>query len=147
MNLGLQGKLAVVSGSTAGIGLAIVTALAVEGATVVVNGRTEARVAEALEKIRNRVSGANLRGVAADLGTATGVDAFLKQAPDADVGSANGADGSADGSRQTNRGSAHGGRQTNRADRASRGYDPSGDVERRQRRLSQWRSKNGRWSV
>src|SRR5580692_3960746 len=85
MNLGLQGKLAVVSGSTAGIGLAIATALAVEGATVVVNGRTEARVAEALEKIRNRVSGANLRGVAADLGTATGVDAFLKQAPDADV--------------------------------------------------------------
>src|SRR5580704_17818306 len=85
MNLGLQGKLAVVSGSTAGIGLAIATALAVEGATVVVNGRTEARVAEAHERIRNRVPGANLRGVAADLGTATGVDAFLKQAPDADV--------------------------------------------------------------
>jgi NAD(P)-dependent dehydrogenase (short-subunit alcohol dehydrogenase family) len=57
MNLGLQGKMAVASGSTAGIGLAIATALAVEGATVVVNGRTEARVAEALEKIRNRVSG------------------------------------------------------------------------------------------
>ena len=52
MDLGLKGKTAVVSGSTAGIGLAIATALAAEGATVVINGRTEARVAAALEKIR-----------------------------------------------------------------------------------------------
>ena len=44
MKLGLRGKAAVVSGSTAGIGLAIATALAAEGAKVVVNGRTEARV-------------------------------------------------------------------------------------------------------
>jgi NAD(P)-dependent dehydrogenase (short-subunit alcohol dehydrogenase family) len=85
MNLGLQGKIAVVSGSTAGIGLAIATALAAENAHVVINGRTEARVAAALEKIRQRVANANVRGVAADLGTASGVGAFLKQAPDADV--------------------------------------------------------------
>ncbi len=85
MNLGLQGKIAVVSGSTAGIGLSIATALAAEGARVIVNGRTEARVTEAIEKIRERVSGADLRGVAADLGTASGVDAFLRKAPDADV--------------------------------------------------------------
>jgi NAD(P)-dependent dehydrogenase (short-subunit alcohol dehydrogenase family) len=85
MNLGLQGKLAVVSGSTAGIGLAIAAALATEGARVIVNGRTEERVAAAIENIRQRVPGADLRGVAADLGTAEGVDAFLKRAPDADV--------------------------------------------------------------
>jgi NAD(P)-dependent dehydrogenase (short-subunit alcohol dehydrogenase family) len=85
MNLGLQGKIAVVSGSTAGIGLAIATALAAEGARVIINGRTEERVGAALEKIRQRVSGADLRGVAADLGTAAGVDAFLRKAPDADV--------------------------------------------------------------
>jgi NAD(P)-dependent dehydrogenase (short-subunit alcohol dehydrogenase family) len=85
MNLGLQGKIAVVSGSTAGIGLSIATALATEGARVIINGRTEARVTEAIEKIRQRVSGADLRGVAADLGTAAGVDAFLRKAPDADV--------------------------------------------------------------
>jgi NADP-dependent 3-hydroxy acid dehydrogenase YdfG len=65
MVLGLRGKAAVVSGSTAGIGLAIATALATEGAKVVVNGRTEARVAAALDKIRQRVANAELRGVAA----------------------------------------------------------------------------------
>ena len=85
MNLGLQGKLAVVSGSTAGIGLAIATALAAEGATVVVNGRTQARVDAALKTIRQGVAGADLRGVAADLGTAAGVESFLQQIPIADV--------------------------------------------------------------
>ena len=85
MNLGLQGKLAVVSGSTAGIGLAIAIALASEGARVIINGRTEERVSAALEKIRERVPSADLRGVAADLGSASGVEAFLKKAPDADV--------------------------------------------------------------
>jgi NAD(P)-dependent dehydrogenase (short-subunit alcohol dehydrogenase family) len=85
MNLGLQGKLAVVSGSTAGIGLAIAIALASEGARVIINGRTEERVSAALEKIRERAPSADLRGVAADLGSASGVEAFLKKAPDADV--------------------------------------------------------------
>lgn len=85
MDFGLKGKTAVVSGSTAGIGFAIAATLAAEGAKVVVNGRTEARVAAALEQIRQRVNDADVRGVAADLGTAGGVNAFVKQAPDADV--------------------------------------------------------------
>jgi NAD(P)-dependent dehydrogenase (short-subunit alcohol dehydrogenase family) len=85
MDFGLKGKKAVVSGSTAGIGLAIATALAAEGANVVVNGRTEARVNSALEKIRQHHKTANLQGIAADLGTASGVEAFVKQVPNADV--------------------------------------------------------------
>ncbi len=85
MDLGLKGKTAVVSGSTAGIGFATAVALAAEGAKVVVNGRTEERVTSALEKIRKRVANADLRGVPADLGSATGVESFLKQVPDADV--------------------------------------------------------------
>ncbi len=85
MNLGLQGKSAVVSGSTAGIGLATATALAAEGATVVVNGRTQARVDAALKAIQKHVASAELRGVAADLGTAAGVESFLHQVPAADV--------------------------------------------------------------
>jgi NAD(P)-dependent dehydrogenase (short-subunit alcohol dehydrogenase family) len=85
MNLELQDKTAVVSGSTAGIGLAIAMALAAEGARVVVNGRTEGRVTAALGKIRQRVPKAEARGVAADLGTSTGVDLFLKQVTAADV--------------------------------------------------------------
>jgi NAD(P)-dependent dehydrogenase (short-subunit alcohol dehydrogenase family) len=85
MNLGLRGKLAVVSGSTAGIGFAIAAVLAQEGARVVINGRTEARVTTAVEKIRQRMKGAELIGVAADLGTAAGVNAFVKQIPEADI--------------------------------------------------------------
>jgi len=74
-----------VSGSTAGIGLAIATALAAEGTKVVVNGRTQARVDAALKAIQQRVPGADLRGVAADLGAAAGVESFLHQIPNADV--------------------------------------------------------------
>ena len=85
MNLGLQGKLAVVSGSTAGIGLAIAAAFAAEGAKVVVNGRTQARVDAAIQTIQKRVAAADLRGFAADLGTSQGVDAFLRQIPHADI--------------------------------------------------------------
>ena len=85
MDFGLKGKKAVVSGSTAGIGLAIATALAAEGAKVVVNGRTEARVNAALEKLRQRHKTADLEGVAADLGTASGVDSLVKQIPRADI--------------------------------------------------------------
>jgi len=85
MDFGLKGKKAAVSGSTAGIGLAIATALVAEGASVVVNGRTEARVNAALEKIRQQHKSADVKGIAADLGTAAGVEAFTKQLPHADV--------------------------------------------------------------
>src|SRR5271154_4850762 len=85
MDFGLKGKKAVVSGSTAGIGLAIATALAAEGASVVLNGRTQARVNAALETILQHFKFADLQGVAADLGTATGIEAFVKQVPHADV--------------------------------------------------------------
>ncbi len=64
MDLGLRGKIAVVSGSTAGIGLAIAAALAAEGAKVVVNGRTKLRVDAALISLQQSVPGADLRGVA-----------------------------------------------------------------------------------
>jgi len=85
MDFGLTGKIAVVSGSTAGIGFAIAAALAAEGAKVIVNGRTEARVNSALEKIREHHRTAALQGVAADLGTAGGVASFVSQVPHADV--------------------------------------------------------------
>jgi NAD(P)-dependent dehydrogenase (short-subunit alcohol dehydrogenase family) len=85
MDLGLQGKTAVVSGSTAGIGFAIAVTLASEGAKVVVNGRREARVSAALAQIRQRVKNADVRGVDADLGTSAGVEMLVKQVPDADI--------------------------------------------------------------
>jgi NAD(P)-dependent dehydrogenase (short-subunit alcohol dehydrogenase family) len=85
MDLGLKGKLAVVSGSTAGIGLAIARTLAREGARIVINGRTEKRVSAAEESIRMEMRGAEVQGVAADLGTAKGVEEFIKQVPAADI--------------------------------------------------------------
>jgi NAD(P)-dependent dehydrogenase (short-subunit alcohol dehydrogenase family) len=85
MDFGLKGKSAVVSGSTAGIGFAIAAALAAEGAHVIVNGRTAARVTTAIEQIRQRVKNADVRGIPADLGTSRGVESFLQQVPDADV--------------------------------------------------------------
>src|SRR5712664_2251021 len=85
MNLGVHARTAVVTGSTAGIGLAIAMALAAEGASVVVNGRTPARVTAAIERIRQTVPGARVQGVAADLGTAAGVETFVGEVPDADV--------------------------------------------------------------
>jgi NAD(P)-dependent dehydrogenase (short-subunit alcohol dehydrogenase family) len=85
MNLGLQGKLAAITGSTAGIGYAIAEALTAEGARVVINGRTQARVDSALERLRMNNRGAEFNGVAADLGTAKGIDAFIEAVPVADI--------------------------------------------------------------
>jgi NAD(P)-dependent dehydrogenase (short-subunit alcohol dehydrogenase family) len=82
MDLQLNGKTAVVTGSTAGIGLAIASLLAREGATVIINGRTQERVDEAIKRIGITD---NTRGVAADLATATGVEAFARQVPAADI--------------------------------------------------------------
>src|ERR1700681_4697567 len=85
MDLGLKGKIAVVTGSTAGIGFAIANTLAAEGAQVIVNGRTQARVDSAIEKIRQQTSKADVRGVAWDLGSADGVKAFTKVISNADI--------------------------------------------------------------
>jgi NAD(P)-dependent dehydrogenase (short-subunit alcohol dehydrogenase family) len=85
MNLGLQGKLAVISGSTAGIGYAIAAVLSDEGARVVINGRTQARVDAAIINLQRRNRGAEFGGVAADLGTAEGIEVLLKETPNADI--------------------------------------------------------------
>jgi NAD(P)-dependent dehydrogenase (short-subunit alcohol dehydrogenase family) len=66
MDYQLTGKICLVSGSTAGIGLAIATALAGEGAEVIVNSRTDDRVAEALEKIQQKFPGAKAHAFAGD---------------------------------------------------------------------------------
>jgi NAD(P)-dependent dehydrogenase (short-subunit alcohol dehydrogenase family) len=66
MDYQLTGKLCLVSGSTAGIGLAIATALAGEGAKVIINGRTDDRVAEAIDQIRAKFPEAKLEAYAGD---------------------------------------------------------------------------------
>jgi len=85
MDLQLQGKQALVTGSTAGIGFAAALGLAREGAEVVVNGRTQARVDQAAERIRTQVPGAQVRAVAADLSHAEGCAALISAVPELDV--------------------------------------------------------------
>jgi NAD(P)-dependent dehydrogenase (short-subunit alcohol dehydrogenase family) len=85
MDLQLTDKLALVSGSTKGIGLAIATGLAREGAKTIVNGRSEKSVAEALAKIRHTVPNAKLEGFAGDLSDAAVVDALVKKFSRVDI--------------------------------------------------------------
>src|SRR3954464_14536065 len=85
MDLPLQGKRDLVTGSTAGIGLAIAIQLAAEGAHVIVNGRTQKRVDEAVAVVKRDASGATVTGVAADLSTRQGHDALFAQLADVDV--------------------------------------------------------------
>jgi NAD(P)-dependent dehydrogenase (short-subunit alcohol dehydrogenase family) len=85
MDFGLKGKGALVTGSTAGIGFATARALAAEGASVTVNGRTEARVQDAVARLRSDVPGAHVDGIAADLGSSAGCSALLSRLPEVDV--------------------------------------------------------------
>jgi NAD(P)-dependent dehydrogenase (short-subunit alcohol dehydrogenase family) len=85
MDLQLRGKRALVTGSTAGIGLATVEALAREGADVIVNGRTIPRVEAAVARIRAVVPAVAVSGVAADVGTAEGCAAIVRAVPAVDV--------------------------------------------------------------
>ena len=85
MQIDLSDKLAIVSGSTAGIGFAIASGLAAAGATVVVNGRSQAAVDRAIAAIRDGQPDARVRGVAGDLGTAKGCAAFVAAEPKADI--------------------------------------------------------------
>lgn len=80
MNLQLENKTALVTGSTKGIGFAIARLLAAEGANIIVNGRSADSARAAAEKI-----GPRARGVAADVSTATGCTELLRQVPSVDI--------------------------------------------------------------
>ncbi len=84
MDLDLKNKRALVSGSTAGIGLAIATALAEEGAHVIVNGRTQAAVDKAVQALQRTATG-EVQGFAGDLGTAAAAEDLARRHPDVDI--------------------------------------------------------------
>jgi NAD(P)-dependent dehydrogenase (short-subunit alcohol dehydrogenase family) len=85
MNLQLTDKTALVSGSTKGIGFAIATGLAREGARVIVNGRTEKAVAKATQHIEESVPGARIEGFAGDLSTAAATETLIESFPSVDI--------------------------------------------------------------
>src|SRR5262245_40492183 len=85
MQFDLAGKTAIVTGSTAGIGLAIAKGLATAGAAVIIAGRRQERVDAAVGSIKKDVAAANVKGVAADVSTAAGCDAIVAAHPQADI--------------------------------------------------------------
>ena len=84
MDLELKGKLALVSGSTAGIGLAIATTLAREGARVIVNGRSRASVDEVVTKLQS-AAGGSVQGFAGDLSQAASAEEIARQHPGVEI--------------------------------------------------------------
>ena len=85
MDLQLKGKLALVSGSSKGIGLAIARTLAVEGCRVVINGRVESAVADAVSNIRSAAPGAEVQTFVGDLSTAAAAAELAKRIPTVDI--------------------------------------------------------------
>jgi NAD(P)-dependent dehydrogenase (short-subunit alcohol dehydrogenase family) len=85
MNLKLENKTALVTGSTAGIGFAIARSLAGEGARVIVNGRTDERVSEAIASIRKSHPNAKLEPFAADLAKAEAAIDAARKFPSIDI--------------------------------------------------------------
>ena len=85
MDLRLTKKVALITGSTAGIGLAIARSLTGEGAHVYVNGRTQERVDAAITAIRSHVQVAKVEGIVADLSWAAGAEAAIAKLPAVDV--------------------------------------------------------------
>ena len=85
MDLGLANKHALITGSTAGIGYAIAKGLAAEGASVVITGRGQASVDDALKRLREAVPDAKATGIAADCATAEGAALVFGKVPQIDI--------------------------------------------------------------
>ncbi len=85
MNLQLEGKKVLITGSTAGIGFATARALAAEAASVIINGRGQRRVDDAIREIRQLHTGANVSGVASDISNAAGCAKLVQAVPGVDI--------------------------------------------------------------
>lgn len=85
MDLKLNGKTALITGSTAGIGLAIAESLAREGAHVYLNGRTKKRVDTAIVEVRSKFPDAEVDGIVGDFSDASGAETLIEKLAEVDV--------------------------------------------------------------
>jgi len=85
MDLHIENRRALITGSTAGIGFAIARGLAAEGAQVTLTGRTQAAIDAALGRLRAALPSARADGVAADCATVRGAEAMFARVPEVDI--------------------------------------------------------------
>lgn len=85
MDLQIKGKTALVTGSTAGIGLAIAKTLAQEGVEVILNGRSKERVEALASQLMDELPGTHFRGIAADFSQVDDINALLAELPQVDI--------------------------------------------------------------
>ena len=85
MKIELNGRTALVTGSTAGIGRAIAEGLGRAGACVVINGRSKERVDAAVNELRALLPNAHFIGAVADVSTAEGAASLAAQVKDVDI--------------------------------------------------------------
>lgn len=85
MDLRLEGKLAFISGSTAGIGYSTAKLLLMEGCRVIINGRTQERVDRTIIRLNEEVPGARVSGIACDFSQAGEVQSLIYQLPEIDI--------------------------------------------------------------
>lgn len=85
MDLKIKDKTAFISGSTAGIGYAIAKRLATEGATVIINGRTQTAIDEAVALLKTSTNNVNVSGIVADFNNVEAINNLLNQLPSIDI--------------------------------------------------------------
>ncbi|MDN3584725.1 SDR family NAD(P)-dependent oxidoreductase [Mucilaginibacter flavus] len=85
MDLRLNNKLALVTGSTAGIGYAIAKSLATEGVQVYVNGRDQNKVDRTVQKLIAETGNKNIKGIAADFSNKQQVENLTAILPEVDI--------------------------------------------------------------
>lgn len=85
MDLRLNGRKALVTGSTAGIGFAIAGHLLQEGAAVVINGRTKGRIEQSVSLLQQKHPQSDVSGVAADFSKREEVASLIRQVPQIDI--------------------------------------------------------------
>lgn len=85
MDLKLKNKVALVTGSTAGIGYAIAKSLANEGVELYINGRDKIKIDKAIEKLKAETGNENIKGIAADFSDKAQIDNLIAQLPEVDI--------------------------------------------------------------
>lgn len=85
MDLQLKNKVALITGSTAGIGFATAKGLVREGAKVYINGRTQKRIDDAIEQVKEEVPDADIEGIAADFIKKEDINKLINQLPAVDI--------------------------------------------------------------